>query len=133
MGRGLLRLRWIEGTLGMVNILKKNTFAALGYRAWAASLLALAVVVFNILPFAAPLLPAPLSHGYWVAVAMILAFYLGMGWMARTNPLLFVLHPVASAIMTYTIVVSVVATLRQGGVVWRGTKYPLSELRRRMV
>jgi hypothetical protein len=133
MGRGLLRLRWIEGALGMVNNLKKNTFAALGYRTWAAPLLALAVVVFNILPFAAPLLPAPISYGYWVALAMIFAFYLGMGWMARTNPLLFVLHPVASAIMTYTIVVSMVATLRQGGVVWRGTKYPLSELRRRRV
>lgn len=133
MGRDLLRLRWIEGAWGLVRNLTKNTYAAVGYRTLAALLLALVVVLFNVVPFAAPLLPAPVSHGYWAALGAIFGFYLGMWLLARTNPLMFLLHPVSSLIMTYAIVFSVVTTLRQGGVVWRGTLYPLRELRRRMV
>jgi len=131
MGLGLLRLRWIEGTMGMTQNLTKNAFAAFRYSVSITVLLMAAGVILNVLPFAAPLLPWPISQGYWVALAAILAFYLGMWWRVGTSPLLFVLHPVSFLIMSSAVVQSVGSTLRNGGVVWRGTRYPLEELRRR--
>ena len=40
------------------------------------------------------------------------------------------LEPFAAAILMYALLRSIVTTLRQGGVIWRGTFYPLAELRK---
>jgi len=40
------------------------------------------------------------------------------------------LHPVASLLMVCTMLLSTGLTLQRGGVLWRGTFYPLKELRR---
>ena len=44
-----------------------------------------------------------------------------------------VLHPVSSTLFVYTLLRSMFVTLRDGGVTWRGTKYPLDELRKGLV
>jgi hypothetical protein len=43
------------------------------------------------------------------------------------------LMPVGVTLFLYAFVRSMIVTLKQGGVIWRGTFYPLSDLRRRMV
>jgi hypothetical protein len=48
-------------------------------------------------------------------------------------PYYFVLHPLSTVLFLYTLVRSMLLTLRQGGIVWRGTKYPLDELRKGLV
>jgi hypothetical protein len=48
-------------------------------------------------------------------------------------PYYFVLHPVSTAMFIYTLLRSVVLTLWNDGIEWRGTKYPLEELRKGMV
>jgi len=45
----------------------------------------------------------------------------------------FFLHPVSTSLFMYTLLRSMVHTLANGGIVWRGTKYPLEELRKGMV
>ena len=45
----------------------------------------------------------------------------------------FALHPVSSALFVYILLRSMVLTLGRGGVVWRGTFYPLEELRKGIV
>ena len=49
------------------------------------------------------------------------------------SPLYFLLHPVAGLLFAYTLLRSALHTLRHGGIVWRGTKYSLEELRRGLV
>jgi hypothetical protein len=43
------------------------------------------------------------------------------------------LHPVSTAMFIYTLLRSMVLTLWNDGIVWRGTKYRLEELRKGMV
>jgi len=43
------------------------------------------------------------------------------------------LHPISTALFLYILVRSMAVTLWQDGVVWRGTRYPLDELRKGMV
>jgi hypothetical protein len=48
-------------------------------------------------------------------------------------PYYFVLHPVSATLFSYTVLQSMLLTHRQGGVIWRGTLYPLEELKKGLV
>jgi hypothetical protein len=56
-----------------------------------------------------------------------------MSWQSDVPAYYFVLHPVSTALFVYIMLRSMTLTLANGGVVWRGTFYPLEELRRGMV
>jgi hypothetical protein len=79
-----------------------------------------------------------LAHGwerlaYAVALASIFAIYVGMSWRSAVPPYYFFLHPLSSVLFVYTLLLSMCLTLWNDGIVWRGTKYPLAELRKGMV
>jgi len=46
------------------------------------------------------------------------------------SPLYGLTHPIGASIFAWIIARSTVVTLARGGVVWRGTFYPIEELRR---
>jgi hypothetical protein len=48
-------------------------------------------------------------------------------------PYYFLLHPVSTTLFIYTLMRSMCLTLWNDGIEWRGTKYPLEELRKGMV
>jgi 2-keto-4-pentenoate hydratase len=48
-------------------------------------------------------------------------------------PLYGLTHPLGAVIFCWMVVRSTIVTLWQGGIVWRGTFYPLKELRKGMV
>ena len=133
-GEDLISLHWAKGAFGIVNNLTKNFFAVLSFQ-WprtVASVLGLAFL--NLGPF----LGVCLAHGwarlpYAVALLSLFGIYWGMARLSDVAPYYFFLHPVSTTLFMYTLVRSMVLTIRQGGIVWRGTKYPLEELRRGMV
>jgi hypothetical protein len=45
----------------------------------------------------------------------------------------FLLHPVSAGLFIYTLLRSMILTLWNDGIEWRGTKYALEELRKGMV
>jgi hypothetical protein len=47
----------------------------------------------------------------------------------RSKPWLAIGYPVAALIHIYILCAAVAGTLRRGGISWRGTHYPLDELR----
>ena len=49
--------------------------------------------------------------------------YLGMPCRSSVPPYYFLLHPVSTAMFTYTRLRSMFLTLWNDGIVWRGTKY----------
>lgn len=129
-GRGLLDLRWGRGGMGIVRNLTKNLFAALHYRWPRAVGACLMLVVLNVLPFLGLwLAPGSSKAGFAAAVGAIAVLYAGMYRTLRISPAYVLLHPVNSLIIAYSLLLSMAVTLWHGGVVWRGTKYELEELR----
>jgi glycosyltransferase involved in cell wall biosynthesis len=133
-GEDLISLRWAQGAFGIVNNLTKNFFAVMSFQ-WprtVASVIALAFL--NLGPF----LGVWLAHGwarlpYAIAVLSLFAIYCGMARRSDVPPYYFFLHPVSTTLFMYTLVRSMVHTLANDGIVWRGTKYPLEELRKGVV
>jgi hypothetical protein len=59
--------------------------------------------------------------------------YAGMSAHSAVAPYYFFLHPFSTLLFTYTMLRSTLLTLWRGGVVWRGTKYPLEDLKKGLV
>jgi glycosyltransferase involved in cell wall biosynthesis len=133
-GGDLISIRWARGAFGIVNNLTKNFFAVLSFQWWRTVISAIGLAFLNFGPF----LGIALAHGwarvpYAVALGSMFLIYLGMSWRSAVPPYYFLLHPVSAAMFIYTLLRSMVLTLWNDGIVWRGTKYPLEELRKGMV
>lgn len=127
-------VRWHAGLGNLIRGVTKNFFAGAGYdlRIVAAQLAGL--VMMNILPFVGVLL----GHGWIralsaIAVVIALSFHVGVACVMRVSPLYALTHPLGAALFFYMVLRSTVVTLRQGGIVWRDTFYPLDELKRGVV
>jgi hypothetical protein len=65
-----------------------------------------------------------------VTLIEVLVAYRAIGRQSRIPAWYAALSPFAAMLLIYTLLRSMVKTLQQGGVVWRGTFYSLAELRR---
>jgi cellulose synthase/poly-beta-1,6-N-acetylglucosamine synthase-like glycosyltransferase len=133
-GADLISVRWAKGAMGVVDNLTKNFFAVLSFQWWRTLLSAFALAFINLGPF----LGVWLAHGwervpYALALGSMFLIYMGMSWRSGVPPYYFLLHPVSSVLFIYTLLRSMVLTLWNGGIMWRGTKYRLEELRKGMV
>jgi len=133
-GADLISIRWARGAMGVVDNLTKNFFAIMSFQ-WPRALVSCFALLFlNLMPFAGVLLAHGWARlGYAVALFSMLSIYVGMSTKSDIPPYYFVLHPVSTALFVYTMLRSTFLTLWRGGVAWRGTFYPLEELRRGMV
>lgn len=130
LGDSKLRVRWQDSAWGVIRGLEKNAFAGLNY-----SLLEL--LRFNVLfllVFFLPwcgfvLWPQPAAWGWLVTLAVMhvtfgrLAVAFGAGLRVLPAQIL------GAAAVLFAFWRSAFITLKQGGVAWRDTLYPLSELR----
>ncbi len=133
-GEDLISLRWAKGAFGVVNNLTKNFFAVLSFQ-WPRTVASIIGLGFlNLGPF----LGVWLAHGgprvlYGIALGSIFAIYCGMASRSAVPAYYFFLHPISTALFMYTLVRSMFHTLWNDGIVWRGTKYALEELRNGIV
>jgi glycosyltransferase involved in cell wall biosynthesis len=131
-GRDLVRVHWAAGAMGVVEVLTKNMFSAFGFRmvfllgacGW--------LVGFCVLP------AVGIAASFWLlglllpgllTVVSMTTVYRAMGRYTGISGWNVLLVPFAAVLLIYTLLRSMVTTLRQGGVVWRGTFYSLKELR----
>jgi glycosyltransferase involved in cell wall biosynthesis len=133
-GRDLISLRWAKGAMGVVNNLTKNFFAVLSFQWWRTVIGCIGLGFLNLGPF----LGIGFAHGwarlpYAIALGAMFSIYVGMSERSDVPAYYFLLHPLSTVLFLYALLWSMILTLHQGGVVWRGTKYPLDELRRGMV
>jgi hypothetical protein len=134
LGGDLLEIHWARGAFGVVHNLTKNFFAVLSFQTWRAVGFCFAAAFFNLLPFAGIVW----AHGwarlpYAVALACIFFLYIGMSLYSDVRPWYILLHPVSTMLFIYIVLRSMFFALRNNGVEWRGTMYPLDELRRGLV
>jgi glycosyltransferase involved in cell wall biosynthesis len=133
-GSDLISVRWVVGLRGIVDGLTKNAFAGFDFNlplTFGSSLLLIYIALY---PLLALLLPGHLTH--LLGLGSLIAMMLG----ARTTsavsgagPEYGLGYPLAALLLVYVILRSTWWTYRQNGVVWRGTLYPLDELRRGVV
>jgi len=133
-GEDLISLRWGKGVLGIVNNLTKNFFAVLSFQWWRTVVTIVGLGFLNLGPF----LGVWFAHGwarvpYAIALGSLFAIYCGMSFRSPIPPYYFLLHPVSTSLFIYILLRSMVHALWNDGIVWRGTKYPLEELRKGMV
>jgi glycosyltransferase involved in cell wall biosynthesis len=133
LGLGLVNIRWIEGFFGIVGNMEKNGLAIFRFRVGLALLACFGLMLHAVLPLVA------IVAGGWALVAG-LATYGGIAMMFYANrrlsgvsPLAAVLFAPATAVISFGILRSAVLTVWRNGVNWRGTHYPLRELRRNAV
>jgi glycosyltransferase involved in cell wall biosynthesis len=133
-GEDLISLHWAKGAFGIVNNLTKNFFAILSFQ-WPRTIASVVALAFlNLGPF----IGVWLTHGwarvpYAIALLSLFGIYCGMARRSDVAPYYFLLHPVSTILFMYTLVRSMTHTLANDGIVWRGTKYPLEELRKGVV
>jgi glycosyltransferase involved in cell wall biosynthesis len=128
-GRGLVSLHWASGVGGLVKVMTKNLWAAFRFRISLALLGCLWLLVFCVAPaialfFSPTRIPAILTL---VAVAYAYRLLSRRFGLSTWNALFF---PFSALIFIFTLLRSMLITLRQGGIIWRGTFYPLTELRK---
>jgi glycosyltransferase involved in cell wall biosynthesis len=133
-GDGLLSIHWAKGALGVINNFTKNFFAVMSFEWWRTVATAGALLFLNLMPFVGVWFSSGWGRaGYALALLSMFAIYAGMSLRTRIAPYYFLLHPVSTLLFNYALLRSMVVTLRDGGVTWRGTKYPLDELRKGLV
>lgn len=126
-----ISVRWHAGLGNLVRGVTKNFFAASGFSILTAIAQLLTILSISFIPFVALFVTHGLSFVLAaVSVAIAICFHAGVAIAMRTSPLYALTHPLGAIISCYMLVRSTVVTLLRRGIVWRGTFYPLDELRR---
>lgn len=130
LGPGLLSIHWMHGWTGLVGNMEKNGFTILGYRLWLGILVCLGAATQVWLPLRA------ISLGGWNLLAGLLT-YLGIALTIHANRRINAVSPFAAALFAPTAAIvgfgfarSIALTILRDGVQWRGSHYPLRELRK---
>jgi GT2 family glycosyltransferase len=126
---GMIRVHWAAGVLGLVNGMTKNLFAVFRFRPALLIAAAASIAVFCLMPVAFLAMEVTRVAAV-VGLGAIAGVYLLSSRTSRISPLYVGLFPVGAALVIYSMLRSMVITVRDGGVTWRGTFYRLEELRR---
>lgn len=121
---------WGATPHALVRVVEKNMFAVLRYRTWLAAVAVLLGTVLLLAPLLAPVFAGALG---WLPFGCYLATGLAGAALARRmhwEPLAGLLTPFTRLLLLVALANSTWVTLRQRGVRWRGTFYPLAQLRR---
>ncbi len=127
-------VEWHSGVRNMILGTTKNFFAASGFRLWLTCVHILGLLLMCVFPFAAlpfvrgwPLVFASIAAGLAVAIQAAVSLETGV------SPLYGLTHPVGALLFAWMLARSTIVTLWSGGITWRGTFYPLEELKRGVV
>jgi hypothetical protein len=124
-------VHWHDGVRNIVRGTTKNFFATTDYR------LSLAVgrVIGLLMMFVFPVVSLLFVRGWplafsGIAVALPAMIESQAAYEFGESRLLGLSFPIGALIFVWMLLRSTIVTLRQGGIVWRGTFYALDELRR---
>jgi cellulose synthase/poly-beta-1,6-N-acetylglucosamine synthase-like glycosyltransferase len=131
LGLDLVGVRWARGAFGVVDNLTKNLFALCHFRPELLLGFACGLTLFTLFPLAACLAGPAM---WWPAGTLLIAFFLAYqraGRYHHFSAVQMVMFPVAGVLLLYALLRSMFLALWHGGISWRGTFYPLRELRQR--
>lgn len=130
-GRDLIRLHWAAGAVGMARNLTKNLYAGFSFNPalLLGGCLGLGLICYG--PVAGLFGPWPMRTAALVSLAMVWLHYrLASRYFSGVTSAYGLGFPMAAGLVLYAMLRSMSVTVLRRGVVWRGTFYPLRELRR---
>lgn len=130
-GKGQVSLRWQENILAYLRGFEKNAFGSLDFRIWMLLYAVAGTFAMTVLPLLTLVISAPsAAKTFAVAIIILQAAILLEGRRANdTGPQYVALIPLGGILIIASLVLSAWATLKNNGIIWRGTKYPLSALK----
>jgi GT2 family glycosyltransferase len=134
VAQDMVRVRWHSGVRNVICGVTKNFFAACHYNALFALCAMALPLIMSVLPFFGLAFATGWARVFaGVAVAAAISIHTGMIWSTSASPLYGLTHPLGALLFCWMLAHSAIATLWRGGVMWRGTFYPLDELRKGQV
>ncbi|NTV12912.1 MAG: glycosyltransferase family 2 protein [Desulfobulbaceae bacterium] len=134
LGNGFVAVPWYGTVREFINGLMKNTFAVYQYRLSLVAAGVGGVLLLGVLPFWGLLLadnPARLLFGGTITIRL-LSFAHGFR-QGRLNPWYAGWSLLTPYLNIYILVKAALLTLRNNGITWRGTHYPLQKLKEYLV
>jgi hypothetical protein len=127
-------VRWQEGAGNVIRGVTKNFYAAFGYNIAFAVAAVTGMLLLNVVPFFTVFAAQGWIRAFSAIAAVAALLVHGcVAVVTKVSPLYALTHPLGALIFAYMVARSVAVTLWRGGVTWRGTFYPLDELKRGVV
>ncbi|MDQ2924572.1 MAG: hypothetical protein M3R43_03305, partial [Acidobacteriota bacterium] len=125
---GMVLVHWAAGANGLMRVMSKNLFSVFNFRAALALAACLWIVVFCLAPMAGLFWWWTLVPGLLV-VACVSVTYRLCGAVSLIPARYAWAFPLGALALIYAVARSMAVVWKDGGVRWRGTLYPLRELR----
>ena len=130
IGADAIRVEWYHSVREAVLGLRKNGFAGIDYRLSLVLLATVSQLLFFVWPFIAVFVTGGATRIlYALALAFIFFLFAGMARGQKVPLVHGLLVPVASLLFIYVVWNATLYALVHRGIEWRGTHYPLDELK----
>ena len=130
IGTAMAQVEWYPTLPAMARGLRKNAFAVVEYRLSLVAAGTLVPVVFIFWPLAALFVTTGIV--WWMNAAVVAGGALTIVATARAHGLPVwtgLTYPIASLLLLWIVWAAAIRAVRTGAVEWRGTEYPLEELK----
>jgi cellulose synthase/poly-beta-1,6-N-acetylglucosamine synthase-like glycosyltransferase len=128
-----LEVEWYHSLKEAFKGLEKNTFAGLHYSILLVFFAMTGVFCSTVLPFLTIFSGNPLivMVSLFIIFLIFATYFKVIKKMTNESPILFMSLPVTGMLFIYSIARATFLTFKRGGIEWRGTIYPLKELRQK--
>jgi cellulose synthase/poly-beta-1,6-N-acetylglucosamine synthase-like glycosyltransferase len=127
VGRDMLTVEWYASVGEMIDGLMKNAFAGVDYSLWKVVASSVALFLMNVWPFLAVFLTSGTTRALNAVSVLLIALIF---WTVNGTRVAYVLaFPAAALLFIYIMWRSALIAVVSGKITWRGTAYPLSQMR----
>ncbi len=130
VGRDMVLVEWYPSLGEVARGLEKNSFAGVEYSVALLVVSSAAMLLFNVWPFVAVFITAGLTRLLYAGTVLLILVVCGGGiGEGGGKPWHAVGFPFAALFFLFVLWRSTLKALRNGGIEWRGTHYPLAQLK----
>jgi glycosyltransferase involved in cell wall biosynthesis len=129
-----ISVHWHSGVRNIIRGTTKNFFAFAGFSLWTSGVQMFGLLMMCVVPWIALFF----VHGWalvfaCICVGLAIILHIGACLEFRVSPLYALTFPIGALIFIWMQARSMIVTLWTGGITWRGTFYPLEELKRGLI
>ena len=127
IGHGLITVEWYASLGELIDGLMKNAFAGVDYSLWKVAGSSAALFLMNVWPVLAVFFTSGTTRALNAASVLLIVLIF---WTVNGTRVAYVLaFPAAAVLFIYIMWRSALIAITRGTIGWRGTEYPLSQMR----